>query len=347
MKKLRVGVIGLNMGRYHLRHYQDSPLCDVVAISEKQPQLLKHVGDEFEINKRYEDGFEMLQDDTFDIVSVVVPNRYHKAMTLAALDAGAHVLCEKPLALNAAEGREMVEAAKAAHRRLMINYTYRFHPSSWALHQQITSGRLGHAYHGRSVWHRRRGLPPFAGFKAGQKALQGGGPLVDLGVHRLDLALWYMGFPEPDWVLGSTYNHLAAEQAHHEGWLFDVEDFASGYIRFRNGASLSLEASWMANIAEDELMETRVLGTNGGVLQRNRGGEYAFEGAVYYEQEGQHYNLAPAGGASSTNAMAYFADCIVRDEPHMATGEEGVRVLQILDAIYESAQLGQPVRVDG
>jgi predicted dehydrogenase len=206
----------------------------------------------------------MLAAERLDVVSVCVPNKFHLPLTLAALDAGCHVLCEKPMALSAAEGRQMLAAAQRAGKRLMINFSYRFSAQSRALKAQVDAGTFGDFYFGRTVWHRRRGMPGFGGW-FGQKALAGGGPLIDLGVHRLDLALWLMGYPQPTWVLGSTYDPIARAAAAQVGQgLRRGRPGQPAYIRFANGASLVLEASWAANIREAELMETRLLGTQAG-----------------------------------------------------------------------------------
>jgi predicted dehydrogenase len=227
----------------------------------------------------------------------------------------------------------------------MINFSYRFSAASRELKKQVDSGLFGDFYFGRSVWHRRRGMPGFGGW-FGQKALAGGGPLIDLGVHRLDLALWLMGYPQPTWVLGSTYDPIAREAAQASGKAFDVEDLACGLIKFANGATLVLEASWAANIQQAELMETRLLGTQAGLLQRNLNEGYQFEAQIYTEMNGAPVDIAlraPTGTAQS--AMHDYAQAILTDTPHPATGEEGLVVMQILDAIYESARSGAPVQL--
>jgi len=202
---------------------------------------------------------------------------------------------------------------------------------------------LGDVYFARTVWLRRRGLPGFGGW-FGQKALSGGGPLIDLGVHRLDLALWLMGYPEPAYVMGSTYDHIAAPAAMKEGKAFDVEDFAAGFVKFKNGATLEVEASWAGHIRERDLMHTRLLGTRGGMVQYNINEEYEFEAEVFTERDGIRYNVTPAPPyPHAPSAMEHFAESILTDTPHTATGEEGLIVMQLLDAIYESARTGQPV----
>ena len=345
-KPLRVGVIGLGMGRHHIAGYQTHPCAEVVAIADPNEALLAEIGDKYNVPRRYTSGEEMLAQEKLDVVSVVTPNKFHKPLTLAALEAGCHVLCEKPMAMNAAEARAMLAAAQKAGRRLMINFSYRFTEASMALKEQVDSGLLGDIYFGRTVWHRRRGLPRFGGW-FGQKELSGGGPLIDLGVHRLDLALWLMGYPRPVWVMGATYAPIASALAQQEGVLFDVEDLAVGLIRFANGATLEVEASWAAHIRERELMETRLLGTRGGLVQRNIEEAYKFEAEIFTERNGVHFDikLHPPFKPVPT-PMYHLIDCILNDRPHIATAEEGVRVMEILDALYQSATEGRPVQIE-
>ncbi len=343
--RLRVGIIGLGIGRMHIDGWRQHPHVDVVAIADSDAARLAQVGGSHGIKARYTDALAMLAAEQLDVVSVCVPNKFHQPLTLAALQAGCHVLCEKPMALSAAEGGQMLEAARAAGKRLMINFSYRFSAQSRALKAQVDAGFFGDFYFGRTVWHRRRGMPGFGGW-FGQKALAGGGPLIDLGVHRLDLALWLMGYPKPTWVMGNTYDPIARAAAAASGKAFDVEDLAAGFIRFDNGATLVLEASWAANIREAELMETRLLGTQAGLLQHNVGEGYDFDAHMFYEQGGAQYDLRlHPTGAVGLSAMHDYAQAILTDTPHTAPGEEGLIVMEILDAIYESARTGAPVQI--
>ncbi len=348
MGKLRVGVIGLGMGAGHIKGFGKHPDAEVVAIGETDVERLGRVGETFGISERFNSGKELIAsaaDLGLDIISVATPNNLHKDLTIGALRAGCHVLCEKPMAMNASEAREMEAVAEQTGRRLMINFSFRFNEVADALKRQVEAGRLGDIYFARSIWLRRRGLPGFGGW-FGRKELSGGGPLIDLGVHRIDLALWLMGYPEPTWVLGSTYDHIAGKIAAEEGKDFDVEDIAMAMIRFDNGATLEAEASWAANIKENELMKTRLMGTDGGLLYHNEDEGYRFSAELFYESEGYHYDsqLHPTG-RQVPSAMEHLVDCILTDTPHTAGAHEGVIVMELLDAIYESAEKGEPVRI--
>ena len=345
MNKLRIGVIGLGMGRHHVGGFQGHPNAEVIAIADLDPERLQEMGEKYGVDKRYAAGEEMLAQEELDVVSIATPNKFHKPLTIAALEAGCHVLCEKPMAMNAGEAREMLAAAEKAGKRIMINFSYRFSEQSQALKDRVDAGELGDIYFARTIWHRRRGLPRFGGW-FGKKALSGGGPLIDLGVHRLDLALWLMGYPKPVWVMGSAYNPIATQLAQEQGVEYDVEDLAVAMVKFANGATLELEASWAAHIQEREMMETRLFGTKGGLVQRNLNETYEFEAEMYMDRDGAQYDMKlHAPRRSGKNAMSHFIDAIVNDTPHTATGQEGLLVMQILDAIYKSAESGEPVHI--
>ena len=345
MKKLRIGIIGLGMGRCHLEGYLSHPQVTVVAIADTSAERLQAVGDQHGITGRYTDALNMLAKEELDLVSIATPNKFHCPLTLAAFKVGCHVLCEKPMAMNAAEGRRMLAAAKKAKRRLMINFSYRFNQKSQELKKQVDSGVLGNIYFARTIWHRRRGMPGFGGW-FGQKALAGGGPLIDLGVHRLDFALWLMGYPKPTWVLGSTYNQIASQIAKREGKAFDVEDLAVGLIKFANGATLEIEASWAANLRERELMQTQLLGDQGGLLQFNLNEGYEFEAEIYREIAGCQVDSKIRWSTTTAPSSYYhFVDSIVQHRPHLATGEDGLVVMELLDALYASAATGAPVKI--
>lgn len=344
-KELKVGVIGLGMGRGHVQAFQSHPGSTVVAIADPDEARLAEIGAQYNVAQRYTSADEMLAKESLDIVSVATPNKFHAPLTLAAFKAGCHVLCEKPMAMNAAEARKMLAAAEKAQRRLMINFSFRFNGPSQALRKAVDSGMLGEIYFARTVWQRRRGMPRFGGW-FGQKALAGGGPLIDLGVHRLDLALWLMGYPKPKWVLGGTYDHIVSPIARREKKAYDVEDFAAAMIRFENDAIIELEASWAGNIKENEYMQTRLLGTRGGLIQQNLNGGYEFEAEIFMEQDGVQYDMRPHAAPTEVKpSMHHFVDAILNNTPHPATGEEGLIVMELLDAIYKSAEKGDPIKV--
>lgn len=339
--KIKVAVVGLGIGKSHLKGYQGHPDAEVVAICDMNPERLAQVAREFGVAKTYTDVDAMLKAEKLDALSVCTPNKFHAPLTTQALENGLHVLCEKPMAMNTAEAVAMNELAKKKGLNLMINFSYRFNAMSQALKNEVDKGAFGDFYFGRTVWHRRRGMPGFGGW-FGDKELAGGGPLIDLGVHRIDLALWLMGYPEPMSVFGSTYNPLASEIAAKEGKKFTVEDLACGVVKFKNGATLMVEASWALNVKHKEEMVTRLCGTKGGLVQQNANGEYQFTAEMYTDDKGFFYTRTlDFTTASVPTAMYEFIESIKEKRPPSASGDHGVKVMKILDGIYQSAATGK------
>ena len=343
-RRLRVGVVGLGMGSVHVEGYQEDGRAEVVALCDVEAARLEKVGRKYGVAELFTDAGEMFRKARLDAVSIATPNTFHAPLTIGACRRGLHVLCEKPMAMTVREAQRMLEAGKKARRNLMINFSYRFSDMSYALKQQVEAGVVGDIYFGRTVWHRRRGVPGFGGW-FGQKELAGGGPLIDLGVHRLDLALWLMGYPDPVSVTGATHSVIASKMARKQRKKFSVEDLGCGLVKFANGATLMVEASWALNINEPEHMVTLLCGTKGGLVQKNVGGGYEFAAEVYTEEGGNLYTktldeaLTPAPSAYSE-----FVSSILEKRQPMATGEEGLKVMKILEGIYRSAKTGREVR---
>ncbi len=344
--ELRCGVVGLGMGKGHIRGFQNDPNCAVVAIADLNEELLGKCKEEFEIEQAYTDAEEMFAKANLDIVSIVTPNKFHNPLTVAALKSNCNVLCEKPMAMNLAEAQEMKRVADECGKKLAINFSYRFSQMSYALKQQVDSGVVGDIYFGRTIWRRRRGCPKFGGW-FGTKELAGGGPLIDLGVHRIDLALWLMGHPNPISVCGNTYNIIAKRMAEEQKKHFSVEDLAAGIVKFDNGATLIVEASWAMNNNQNEHMITELYGNKGGIVQKNVGGGYQFTAEVYSEEGGNLYTkvLDKAVG-DVPSSMTEFANAVLEDREPMNTAEHGIKVQKILDGLYLSSEEGREIRFD-
>ena len=349
-KTLNVAVIGLGMGSGHLEAYRNYPRSNAVAICDiDRPRLVeraqKHDIPEGRCFTDYRKLLGRARELGLHAVSVALPNALHAPVTIDAFRAGLHVLCEKPMAMNARQGRAMIAAARRARRKLMINFSFRFNEQSRSLKRIVDSGAVGEIYFGRTVWHRRRGIPKFGGW-FGQKKLSGGGPVIDLGVHRLDLAMWLMGNPRPLTVSGGTYDHIGRRLARQQRKAFDVEDLGCALIRFDNGATLLLEASWAGFSEKREDMVTQLYGTKGGIVQRNVEEGYAFEARVFSESGGAlwEHRLQQSVSASAS-AYQEFVDAVLDGREPIATGQHGLDVQLILDAIYKSAATGREVRI--
>lgn len=357
--KLKAGVIGLGMGGGHLSGYLSHPDVEVVAIADRREDrraLLPDRWPEFK-GKVYTEGIEMIKNEKLDILSVAVPNDQHNPLTIAGLEAGANVLCEKPMAMNAQEAQQMLDTAERCGKKLGIDFSYRFNPQSRAMKAMIEEGALGNIYYARSVWFRRAGIPGLAAanFNTGagspmgswffDKKQSGGGPLIDLGVHRLDLALWLMGYPTPVWVMASTYSKFGPKWAKAQGLDYSVEDLACAMIKFDNGTTLELDASWACNIKEKELQTIRLLGDKGGMYQFNLEEGYTYDVEYYSQIAGRDFDSRMHTAQPMPSAFHLFVDAVRDDKPFLVRPEEGVTVMKILDAIYKSAATGEPVRV--
>ena len=343
-KIIRIGVIGLGIGGGHADQFRKLPGCEVAALADTNMDRLTAVGDKLNVAARFTDALAMMDQVALDAVVVATPNKFHASLTIAALKRGLHVFCEKPMAMNLAEAKAMKAAAVKARRRLMIDFSYRFSPMSVALKKQVDAGVVGPIYFGRTVWHRQRGMPGFGGW-FGNKELAGGGPLIDLGVHRIDLALWLMGHPEPVAVSGSTYNVIAKRIATEQKKHFSVEDLACGIVKFANGATLIVEASWALNVNEPEHMITSLYGEKGAITQKNVGGGYQFQAELLTEEQGCLYaKTLNRNTGQVPSPQEEFLACIREKREPSASADDGIRVQKILDGLYTSAVKGREIR---
>jgi predicted dehydrogenase len=270
--KLRVGLIGAGgISGIHVQGWNRlNPDCAIVAIADPIEANRKRRADETKVSSEhlYADYQEMLKKEKLDAVDVCTPNMMHAPAAIAALQAGCHVLCEKPLAPTPADIRRMIEARDKAKKILMTAQHMRFQNNSRHLKAYLDTGVLGDIYYARSHFLRRRNIPASPNFL--DKSISGGGPCIDIGVHILDLTLHLMGQPEPVSVTGITPNMLGKRKDIRGFWgewdrdRMNVEDFAAGFVRFKNGAALSLECSFLANIKESEAYKILLLGTNAG-----------------------------------------------------------------------------------
>ena len=331
--------------------------CDL--IEEKAIKAAKEYGTPDA--KVYTDYQELLKDESIDVVHVLTPNRMHAQISIDALHAGKHVMCEKPMAKTAEDARRMVAAAKESGKKLTIGYQHRHKPETQYLKQVIDSGELGDIYYAKALAIRRRGTPNWGVFL--NEYEQGGGPLIDIGTHALDLTLWEMDNYEPAMVVGNTFRKLADTKDAANAWgswnpeKFTVEDSAFGYIRMKNGATIFLEASWALNTLLVDEAKTILCGTKGGADML---GDKKNPLRINGERFSKLYTFTP----ELSNAGAAFFDGVsgaepadlearmwidhVKDDskPLITKPEQALVVTQILEAIYTSQKTGQPVYFD-
>ncbi|MBM4437035.1 MAG: Gfo/Idh/MocA family oxidoreductase [Actinobacteria bacterium] len=356
-RKLGIGVIGAgNIARYaHLPGYAGLPdACHVVAVADTDLERAQRVAQDFQIPNVFRDYEELLRLDEIDAVSVCTPPVTHAEATIAALRSGRHALCEKPMAMTSAQAREMVDAACTAKRMLAIDFQTRFFAEAQLLRRFVDAGELGDVYYARAVYIRRRGLPTGGVFHL--KVHSGGGALADVGVHALDTALWFMRHPRPVAVWGATYLKIAnrTDTSNPKGdWRrkdFEVDDFALAQIRFANGATMNLEASWASNIQRD-VYAVQLCGDRGGAeveFRQYRDSSRAETPLRVYKDDGHTLldwvpqELTPVQYPHRA-LVADFVAAIQTGRPPLVTGEHGLVVTEIVEAIYRSAESGAVV----
>ncbi len=345
-----IGTGGIWKGA-HVDPWQENEHAKIVAACDIDAGKLKDAEEKWGAKITSTDYREILKLAEVDVVDICTSNKFHSEIAIAALEAGKHVFCEKPDAVNAAEAKKMADAAKASGKTLMVMRNNRFRPEAQFLKPFIEEGKMGEIYTGRCGWIRRRGIPGKGGWFT-TKELSGGGPLIDLGVHMIDLAIWLMGNPKPVAVTGSTYckfaNNELSDSIHSsfgeakDDGTFDVEDLAIGFIKFDNGASLQIEFSWASNIGQEKnFVELR--GTKAGATLG--GGEFA----VFSEEKGGLTDIMPKlpkpkWGGHAAN-IHHFVDVLLGKAKPIFTPEQGVHMIEILGAIYESAKTGKEVRL--
>lgn len=303
----------------------------------------------------YEDYREVLQDSSIDIVHVCTPNDSHAEITIAALEAGKHVMSEKPMAKTAHDARRMVEAAKRTGKKLTVGYNNRFRGDSQHLHKLCSEGELGEIYFAKAHAIRRRAVPTWGVFLDEEK--QGGGPLIDIGTHALDLTMWMMNNYEPAVVLGTSYHKLSQRENAANAWgpwdpaKFTVEDSAFGMITMKNGATIILESSWALNTLEVDEAKCTLSGTEGGADMKGglriNGEKHSrlFTTEVELNAGGVAFYDGKAEVASDLE-MKLWIQAIENDTDPVVTPEQACVVSEILEAIYESARTGKAVYFD-
>ena len=366
MDKVRIGIIGCGgiANQKHLPALSAYPeLCELVAfcdiIEERAIAACKKYGSADA--KVYTDYQELLKDPTIDTVHVLTPNVAHCPITVAAFEAGKNVMCEKPMAHNTEAAEQMMAAWKKSGKKFTIGYQNRFRKDSLVLHAACEAGDLGDIYLGKAHAIRRRAVPTWGVFP--NKALQGGGPLIDIGTHALDITLWCMNNYDVESVTGSVFyklgsSELAVQDNQFGPWdpkTFEVEDSAFGFIKMKNGATIFLEAAWAINMKKSREAACTLCGTKAGAEQI--GGMSLAGGYDLEFNETRHGRLIETN-FSEGGTIAFFEggqdgpefiearqwlEAIREDKEPLVKPEQAFTVTRILDSIYKSAQTGKTV----
>ncbi len=356
MDKLHIGIIGVGWpGQRHIEGYKRREDVEIVAVSDVNTELAQQIVDQYDLKAQiYADYHEMLQSANVDAVSICTPNFLHAPMAIDALDAGKHVLLEKPLAHNLESGIKIAQKVKETGLVFMIAFNNRFRPDSKLLKARIEEGLLGEIYYAKTGW--LRGAAEF--FLRGwftQKEKSGGGPLIDLGVHMLDLALWFMGNPRPVSVSGSVYYKFTDVMKASAGQA-DVEDLSTAFVKLDNGGTIVLDVSWISHIKNPDEVYCQLFGTKGGAkIDRHTGTEdldiyTVVDGVtVLQKPEFNTWRQRQPGYMlyeSFAGETSHFVECVRENKQPEANIQHGLDVLRVLDAIYKSAESGHEVIID-
>jgi predicted dehydrogenase len=349
-KTLTLAMIGCGgISEIQLDVLKEMPEVEIVAGVDARPERLKVMEEKYGVKQLYSDWKKMLKEVKPDAVSICTPNGQHAPASIDSSNAGAHVITEKPMAMNPAECEKMIEAAKKAKKKLVCGFQFRFHPSTQFITRARDEGQFGNIMFMKCQALRRRGIPNWGVF--GRKELQGGGPMIDIGVHVIEMAHYVMGSPRPVLASGNTWTYMgnkpslvASMWPNWDYKTYTVEDLAIGQIRFDNGAIMHIEASFAAHIEKDTWNFT---------LVGDKGGATWDPPQIFTDRAGTMINSTPAFLSKDTDftslfrlKLRNFVDGVMHNKPLEAPGEAGLAVQKILDGIYRSAESGKEVKID-
>ncbi|MCP1109673.1 putative dehydrogenase [Lachnospiraceae bacterium PF1-21] len=356
---LKIGIIGCGgiANGKHMPALKEVAEAKLVSFCDTIPERAQKAKEEFGTSAAtvYTDFREMLKKEDLDLVHICTPNDSHSLISVSAMEAGCHVMCEKPMAKTSIQAMEMLEASKRTGMKLTIGYQNRFRTDSRYLHQICEEDALGNIYFAKAHAIRRRAVPTWGVFL--DEEAQGGGPLIDIGTHALDLTLWMMNNYKPKYVVGNTYHELSQTQNAANAWgpwkpeKFTVEDSAFGYIVMENGASIFLESSWALNSLDTKEAKTTLMGTKGGADMNSGLTINGEDHSLLYEkqielQAGGVDFYDEAGEKPEVLEAQSFINAILNDSEPIVKPEEAYIVTRILEAIYESAKTGKPVYIE-
>lgn len=354
---LRVGIVGLGMGSVHLEAFAGMPDVAVVALAGKEVERRTQLGAQYNVPVLLDDWEALVALPELDIVSVATPNSLHHPITMAALAAGKHVFCEKPLALNTAQAREMVAAAIEHDRVLEVAFNHRRRADIQYAKRYLDEVGIGRIYHARASWKRRSGIPGLHSWFT-SKRMAGGGALIDLGPHVLDSLLFLLGERTVVAVSAVAHGELGragygamdrAEQMASDSGAFEVEDLASALFRFDDGSSAAFEITWAGHTVDDEDISIELLGVDGGL--RVFVPRYVSDDTVriYRDVAGRPVDIAPevhVPGSEHPIVIAEFLDHVRSGQWHDHRGAFALHRTEIIDACYRSAAEGREIRLE-
>jgi predicted dehydrogenase len=354
MKEVRLGIIGAGgiVAYGHLPALAEMKQVRVETLCDLQKERAEALAEKYGIGKVCTRPAALLKNDELDAVLIAVPNAYHAPLALQALDAGKHVICEKPPAMNASQTARMVAQARRRKRALLFAFNQRYTDRSQELKRRIQKDHLGDIYYLRAGWTRRRFIPGLGGWFTDRK-LSGGGPLIDIGVHVLDLALWFCDYPKVKSVTGATFHELGKKVARTDlgpqgSEKMTVEDLASAFIRFQNGGVLFMEASFTLHTKAKERVYLDLMGTQGGAEWRFPLSPDEPPLTLTGEEKGRPYDLIPhinegQPWQSYARELEEFLRCVEEPARSWPQAAQGIELMKIIDAIYASAKSGREI----
>ena len=348
MDQVRFGVIGAGQISYSacesIAKHADA---GVVANFDPDAGRRDLLADKFGVKSRYDSAEALLADENVDAVYVAVPNKFHAPLAKQALEAGKNVILDKPFALNLAEAKGVVAAAQKSGKTFTLGMNQRFGRDQQKVKALVEGGKLGEVYHVKSFWFRRSGIPKM-GTWFGNKELSGGGCLLDIGVHLLDLALYLTDNFEPVSVFGQTYTKFGNRGLGEGGWgmsdkqdlKFDVDDFATALIKFKNGLSVNLDVSWACHAEDANRSDVVLYGTDAGAG--------AYSNKLYHADYDTGEYVVTQNAAAEIryphcDRFHNFINALLGREELCCTADQALAVQAILDGIYESSKTGKPV----
>ncbi|MCX7842549.1 MAG: Gfo/Idh/MocA family oxidoreductase [Clostridia bacterium] len=346
VKVLRYGCIGAGgIAEWkHLEGYSKLPGIELTAICDPNLKSAQRLAEKYNIPNVFSDYNEMLEKLELDVVSVCTPNAFHAPASIKAMRMGANVHCEKPVSLNHKEAMEMLAVRNETGKKFMVALNNRFTNEAFFIKKYAEEGHFGEIYHASCGWRRRRGIPGKGGWFT-NKSLSGGGPLIDLGVHFLDLTLFFMGYPKPYSVSGTTYSKFSDNKSRNGGsyggsfeGIYDVEDLAAGFLKLSDNSSVSFEFSWASNIEKDYFYY-ELLGTMGGAS--------FIDGKlkIYSEILDTCVKIEPDTNYTkqALNEFEHFINCVRNDEEPMASLEQAAELMKVIDGVYKSSELKKEI----
>ena len=355
---IKVGIIGCGgiANGKHMPSLAKVKDCEMVAFCDIVPERAEQAAKEFgtPTAKVYTDYKELLTDPEIEVVHVCTPNRSHSFITVDALHAGKHVMCEKPMAINSAEAKKMLDAAKETGKKLSIGYQCRFRDDAQYMKKEAEDGTFGDIYYAKATAIRRRAVPTWGVFL--NEYEQGGGPLIDIGTHALDLTLWMMDNYKPKYCVGTTYHKLNKQTETGNAWgdwdteNFTVEDSAFGFVVMENGATIVLESAWALNTLEVREAKTAICGTLAGAdmndgLRINgirNGRQYVL--TPNFKAGGVAFNEGTKGESPADCEERLWIEAVRNDTEPLTKPEQAYIVTRILEGIYESSKTGDIYR---